>query len=73
MRFYAYHARQPACRVAKVAVDRHSCTRICVGLLFVISGGGKLFSRKKRETMQETLRTAGIPLPNVQCGVRRAG
>ena len=35
--------------------------RVVVGLLFVISGGGKLFRREKREQMRSTLQEAGIP------------
>ena len=37
--------------------------RIVVGLLFVISGGGKLFRLEKREQMRSTLQDAGIPFP----------
>lgn len=39
--------------------------RISVGLLFVLSGGGKLFVPKKAKEMQETIRKAGVPAPEV--------
>ena len=37
--------------------------RLAVGLLFAISGGGKLFVPARREKMRATLREAGIPVP----------
>jgi len=43
--------------------------RLSVGLLFAISGGGKLFVAEKREKMQETLRKAGLPAPETMAVV----
>jgi len=37
--------------------------RLAVGLLFALSGGGKLFVPSHREQMVATLREAGIPAP----------
>lgn len=37
--------------------------RLSVGLLFLLSGGGKLFVESRREQMREELRRAGIPAP----------
>ena len=37
--------------------------RFAVGLLFLLSGAGKLFRSDRRETMLQTLREAGIPFP----------
>lgn len=37
--------------------------RLAVGTLFVLSGGGKLFSGNKRQSMRETMTEAGIPWP----------
>jgi putative oxidoreductase len=39
--------------------------RLSVGLLFSLSGGGKLFVRARREQMLATIREAGIPAPGV--------
>src|SRR5579875_2145721 len=39
--------------------------RLSVGLLFTISGGGKLFVRARREQMLKTIKAAGIPAPEV--------
>jgi putative oxidoreductase len=39
-------------------------TRVAVGLLFFLSGRGKLFVPERREQMRETLRGAHIPLPD---------
>jgi putative oxidoreductase len=39
--------------------------RVSVGLLFVLSGGGKLCVPARREQMRETIRQAGLPLPDV--------
>jgi putative oxidoreductase len=39
--------------------------RLTVGLLFAISGVGKLFVRSRREQMRQTLIAAHIPLPRV--------
>ena len=39
--------------------------RLSVGLLFAISGGGKLFVRARREEMQKTLLAAHIPVPDI--------
>lgn len=36
-----------------------------VGLLFALSGGGKLFIPARGEKMRETMRATGVPLPNV--------
>jgi putative oxidoreductase len=38
--------------------------RIAVGLLFFLSGRGKLFAPERRAQMSETLVTAGVPLPS---------
>ena len=38
--------------------------RIAVGLLFFLSGRGKLFVPERREQMRETLVAARIPFPN---------
>ena len=38
--------------------------RIAVGLLFFLSGRGKLFVPERREQMRETLVTAHVPFPN---------
>jgi putative oxidoreductase len=38
--------------------------RLAVGLLFVLSGRGKLFVPERREQMRETLLAAGIPFPD---------
>jgi putative oxidoreductase len=37
--------------------------RLAVGVLFLLSGGGKLFRRDRREQMQQTLREARVPFP----------
>jgi putative oxidoreductase len=37
--------------------------RIGVGLLFFLSGAGKLFVEERRQTMRDTIRQAGIPAP----------
>src|SRR5947207_15383388 len=37
--------------------------RVAVGLLFFLSGRGKLFVRDRREQMRETLMAAGVPFP----------
>jgi len=37
--------------------------RLAVGLLFALSGGGKLFVPARREQMRATLREAGVPAP----------
>lgn len=37
--------------------------RLAVGLLFALSGGGKLFVEERREKMKKTLREAAIPFP----------
>jgi putative oxidoreductase len=39
--------------------------RLSVGLLFFLSGGGKLFVRTRREEMRDTLYRAGIRAPAV--------
>jgi putative oxidoreductase len=39
--------------------------RLAVGLLFVLSGGGKLSRSDRREIMRQTLREAGIPFPHL--------
>lgn len=39
--------------------------RLSVGLLFTLSGGGKLFVRARREQMRQTLTAAGIPVPGM--------
>jgi putative oxidoreductase len=38
--------------------------RLAVGLLFFLSGGGKLFVPERREQMRETLAAAHIPFPD---------
>ena len=37
--------------------------RLSVGLLFAVSGGGKLFVPARRQQMRETVRKAGLPAP----------
>jgi len=39
--------------------------RIAVGLLFFLSGRGKLFIRERREQMRETLVAAGLPFASI--------
>jgi putative oxidoreductase len=39
--------------------------RLSVGLLFALSGGGKLFVPARREQMRKTLSDAGIPVPAI--------
>lgn len=39
--------------------------RLSVGLLFALSGGGKLFVPARREQMRKTLSDAGIPVPEI--------
>jgi putative oxidoreductase len=39
--------------------------RLAVGLLFLLSGSGKLFRRDRRETRRQTLQEAGIPFPEL--------
>ncbi len=39
--------------------------RLVVGLLFAISGWGKLFTEEGRKKMLETIRAAGVPLPDL--------
>ncbi len=39
--------------------------RLAVGLLFFLSGRGKLFVPERREQMRETLVAAGVPFANV--------
>jgi putative oxidoreductase len=39
--------------------------RESVGLLFVLSGRGKLFVPSRREQMRETIRQAGLPRPDL--------
>ncbi|MDQ3516380.1 MAG: DoxX family protein [Gemmatimonadota bacterium] len=43
--------------------------RLSVGVLFAISGGGKLFVAEKRKEMQETLKKAGVPAPETMAVV----
>jgi putative oxidoreductase len=43
--------------------------RLAVGLLFAISGGGKLFVPARREQMRQTLREAGLPAPETSAAV----
>jgi putative oxidoreductase len=43
--------------------------RTAVGVLFVLSGGGKLFRGDRREIMRQTLREAGIPFPRLNAVV----
>src|ERR1700731_508582 len=38
--------------------------RLAVGLLFFLSGHGKLFVPERREQMRETLLAAGVPFPD---------
>src|SRR6266403_1005902 len=38
--------------------------RVAVGLLFFLSGRGKLFVPKRRAQMRETLVAAGVPFPD---------
>ena len=39
--------------------------RLSVGLLFAISGGGKLFVSARREQMRQTIAAAGLPAPTI--------
>ena len=39
--------------------------RLSVGLLFTLSGSGKLFVRTRREQMRQTLIAARIPVPGI--------
>jgi putative oxidoreductase len=39
--------------------------RVAVGLLFVLSGSGKLFVAKRREQMRQTLIEAHVPFPDI--------
>ena len=39
--------------------------RLAVGLLFFLSGGGKLFVPERRKQMRETLVAEGIPFPDL--------
>ena len=39
--------------------------RVSVGLLFVLSGGGKLFVPAKARQMLDTIQTAGLPAPAI--------
>jgi putative oxidoreductase len=39
--------------------------RVSVGLLFFLSGRGKLFVPARRDQMRETIRQAGLPRPDV--------
>jgi putative oxidoreductase len=39
--------------------------RVSVGLLFVISGRAKLFVPARRDQMRETIRQAGLPMPQM--------
>ena len=43
--------------------------RISVGLLFFLSGRGKLFVEARRESMRTTMRQAGVPFPELTAGV----
>src|SRR5438552_14105748 len=40
-------------------------TRLVVGLLFLLSGRGKLFVRERREQMRQTLIEAHVPFPEL--------
>ena len=43
--------------------------RISVGLLFFLSGRGKLFVEARRESMRNTMRQAGVPFPELTAAV----
>jgi uncharacterized membrane protein YphA (DoxX/SURF4 family) len=43
--------------------------RIAVGLLFLLSGTGKLLITERRESVRETIRKAGLPAPNLTATV----
>ena len=43
--------------------------RISVGLLFFLSGRGKLFVESRRESMRNTMRQAGVPFPELTAAV----
>jgi putative oxidoreductase len=43
--------------------------RLSVGLLFFLSGRGKLFVPARREQMRETIRQAGLPRPELTAPV----
>jgi len=46
--------------------------RVSVGLLFFLSGRGKLFVPARREQMRETIRKAGLPRPALTAPVMSA-
>jgi putative oxidoreductase len=46
--------------------------RVSVGLLFFLSGRGKLFVPARRESMRNTMRQAGVPWPELIAGVTAA-
>lgn len=39
--------------------------RLAVGVLFLLSGYGKVFRSDRREAMRQTLREAGVPFPEL--------
>jgi putative oxidoreductase len=46
--------------------------RVSVGLLFALSGGGKLFITARRDEMRITIREAGLPVPDLSAVVLSA-
>ena len=46
--------------------------RLCVGVLFFLSGRGKLFVPARRTQMRETIRQAGLPRPELTAPVMSA-
>jgi putative oxidoreductase len=46
--------------------------RLAVGILFALSGYGKLFVPSRREEMVKTLRAAGVPVPEINAVVASA-
>lgn len=46
--------------------------RLAVGVLFAISGGGKLFVPERRRQMVETVRAGGLPAPEASAVVLSA-
>ncbi len=43
--------------------------RLSVGVLFALSGGGKLFVQKKAAQMEATVRDAGVPSPAISAKI----
>ena len=59
-------------QIRTVLIELHSwvwigivLARVTVGALFLLSGGGKLFVKERREQMRQTLRNAQVPFPDL--------